>query len=436
MERLGDARKRLWQNLIKIDEATGHGFSKAVSKLYASWLRTARLKQDATLEMDEDDSSIIEWGGFRINLPQLKNWVIHRIGKLPREHRVALIRACEQYLTFNDLQAAELCRQLFQDSHSARSFMKMFRKTLTQGVMGWKPLIMDSRAAADRWSAEEIQRLLKEFFDPIEYAYLWLRLSKFTDTQEQLESRLRAQEEGLRIPRGSNKKYVKWLKNTEDAEEHARMMILLQRTQELDLIEWRSIREEAYERFGKAKYKELLRRRADLTPETPKGSIPRFERKKVMFGAMKEEKDGLTLEWERRLPAIYDALSSGQNESTVLSELVLLSKEEKKMKCIRKAIQNSEAEWDEMTEQMCNGSGLVSYLDHWNLPEEIQAHCYQIVKDVCTPMEEKMQEEPIQTGMKLLTELLSVTPLVANVSAISLWINPECALTQKNSTRR
>jgi hypothetical protein len=137
MTKMGDVRRKLWHELIEIEEATGHGLSKAVSKLYASWLRTARMKQDATLEVDEDDNSIIEWGGgIRISLPQLKNWVIFQIGKLPREHRVALIRCCEQYPSFNDLQAAELCRQLFQDSHSARSFMKLFRKALITGVMG------------------------------------------------------------------------------------------------------------------------------------------------------------------------------------------------------------------------------------------------------------------------------------------------------------
>jgi hypothetical protein len=209
----------------------------------------------------------------------------------------------------------------------------------------------------------------------------------------------------LSIPRGARKKYVKWLKNTEDAEEHARLMILLQRTHELDLIEWRAIREEAYERFGKARYKELLRKRADLTPEVPKGSIPRFERKKVSFGAMKEEKDGLTLEWEKRLPAIYEALSSNQNEGVVLRELVHLSKEEEKMRRIRKTIQGSEAEWDNIIEQMCSGGRLLNYLKHWSLPKEIQAHCFRIVEDLCRPLEEKMQEEPVQTGMKLLPEL-------------------------------
>jgi hypothetical protein len=59
-ERKGDVKGKLWHELIRIEEATGHGLSKAVSRLYANWLRTARSKQDATLEIDEDDHSVIE----------------------------------------------------------------------------------------------------------------------------------------------------------------------------------------------------------------------------------------------------------------------------------------------------------------------------------------------------------------------------------------
>jgi hypothetical protein len=83
MSKMGDVRRKLWYELIRIEEATGHGLSKAVSKLYASWLRTAKMRQDATLEVDEDDASVIEWGSIRINLPQLKNWVIFQLGSSP-----------------------------------------------------------------------------------------------------------------------------------------------------------------------------------------------------------------------------------------------------------------------------------------------------------------------------------------------------------------
>jgi hypothetical protein len=76
MTKMGDVRRKLWYELIGIEEATGHGLSKAVSKLYTSWLRTARTRQDAMLEVDEDDGSIIEWGGIRINLPHLEHCLV------------------------------------------------------------------------------------------------------------------------------------------------------------------------------------------------------------------------------------------------------------------------------------------------------------------------------------------------------------------------
>jgi hypothetical protein len=231
-------------------------------------------------------------------------------------------------------------------------------------------------------------------------------MSKFADTQEQLESRLRALEEGIHIPQGSQKKYVHWLENTNDAKEHAKMMILLQRTRELEVHEWRAIREQAYERFGKEEYKELLQSRAELIPEVPKGSVPRFERKKVMFGAMKEEQDDLTPEWEKRLPAIYEALNSGQDKAAVLRELVHFSEGEKRMRRVRKAIRETEAEWKVIVEQILETENALSW-DEWSLPMEIRDRCSQIVKDVCAPMEEVLKSDSMRAGMKLLPELLA-----------------------------
>jgi hypothetical protein len=404
IERMGDVRRKLWHELIKIEETTGHRLSKAVYKLYASWLRSARLKQEATLEVDEEDHSIIEWGGIRINLPQLKNWVIHRIGKLPRDHRVALIRCCEQYLTLNDLQAAELCRQPFRDSHSGRSFMKLFRKTLTQGVMGWKPLIMALRAAADRWTAEEIRRLLKEFFDPNGYAFLWLRMSKFADTQGQLEARLQAQEAGIHLPKGNQKKYVKWLKLTNDAFEHAKMMILLQRTQELDINPWREIREQAYERFGRTEYKKLLQERGDTIPDPPKGSIPQFGRKKILFGAMKEEQDGLTPEWERRLPEIYEILRSERDWTDLLEKLIRPPEELQKMKCIRKGVKLADDEWLQAVDQMRQNRNAAGF-NRGNLDNEIEYRCIWEAERICPT--EASKADPIREGMRTLPELMA-----------------------------
>jgi hypothetical protein len=401
VSKVGDVRRKLWHELIRIEDTTGHGLSKAVSKLYATWLRTVRLNQDATLEVDEDDSSVIEWGGIRINLPQLRNWVVFQIGKFPREHRVALIRCCKQILSFNDLQAAELCRQLFHDSHSARRFMKLFRKTPMTGVMGWRPLIMALRAAVDRWSVAEMKRPLKGFFDPDEYAILWLRLSKFADTKDQLESRLRAQEDGIRLPRGDQKEYIKWLKNTHEASEFAKMMIALQRTQELDINEWREIQEQVYERFGKEIYKKLLQERDESISEILKGSIPEFYRKRVAFGALKEEQDELTPEWEKRLPEIYEALRSGRDQTEILEDLLHQSESEKKMKRVRKTIRRADEEWFSAIEQVKESD------DNWGLlrcflSEEIRNRWGQAVKVLDEQLECALNIDPIRGGMKAL----------------------------------
>lgn len=63
---MGDVRRKLWHERIRIEEVTGHGLSKAVSKLYASWLRTARMKQHATLrtcsaDPEEQGDMTPEW---------------------------------------------------------------------------------------------------------------------------------------------------------------------------------------------------------------------------------------------------------------------------------------------------------------------------------------------------------------------------------------
>jgi hypothetical protein len=227
--------------------------------------------------------------------------------------------------------------------------------------MGWKPLIMALRAAVTRWTAEEMKRLMKEFFDPHEFAYLWGRLSRFTDTKEQLESRLQIQEEGIKLPQGNQKKYVKWLKNTSNASEHAKMMILLQRRQELNIHEWREIRERAYARFGKEEYKKLLQERDESIPEVPKGSIPSFDGKRVIFGAMKEEEAEVTPEWARVFPEVYESLRTGEGYEDALRRVLSATEEEAKMKRIRKNLNKENENWDQMTKVMTKlgcGEGL------------------------------------------------------------------------------
>jgi hypothetical protein len=126
------------------------------------------------------------------------------------------------------------------------------------------------------------------------------------------------------------------------------MMILLQRTQELDIHEWREIREQAYTRFGKEEYKKLLQERDERTPDIPRGSIPTFDGKRIMFGAMKEEHAEMTPEWSQILPEVYEGLKNGQNCTELLQKLLSATEEEAKMKKIRKCIRMKEEDWEKL----------------------------------------------------------------------------------------
>jgi hypothetical protein len=153
-------------------------------------------------------------------------------------------------------------------------------------------------------------------------------MSKFTETRLQLEARVEANDEWPILPKGDEGKYVKWLKNTSDAQQYARMMALLQRTQELGLNEWRELRERAYERFGKDLYKSLLAQRHRETPVLPPNPGPTFARKQVMFGALMEEKHEITPEWQGELKEKYESIRTGET----LYRIRNLDKEATKMK--------------------------------------------------------------------------------------------------------
>jgi hypothetical protein len=113
IQQLAEATGKFWQKLIQVKEATGNSSSKAVAKLYANWFRSARNRKDATLEVDEDDMSIIESQVIRIDLTQLKNWVVRHIASLPQKHCISMIKCCKRYLNLNEAQAAALCRTFF-----------------------------------------------------------------------------------------------------------------------------------------------------------------------------------------------------------------------------------------------------------------------------------------------------------------------------------
>jgi hypothetical protein len=215
--------------------------------------------------------------------------------------------------------------------------------------MGWRALVTALLAAADRWSVGEVKRLLKKFFDPSEFAILWHRMSRATETRAQLETRPQAQEEGLLLPKGDQGKYIKWLKKTIDAAEHAKMMILLQRTQELDINEWRTIREH---------YKGLLKQREEQIPEIPRGSVPTFTRKKIMFGALMEGKHEITPEWQAELKDIYESIRRNEDPRHVLQRITSITEGQMKMKLIRRTIQRGNIEWSRERQKTIQDLGM------------------------------------------------------------------------------
>jgi hypothetical protein len=210
---------------------------------------------NAALEAEDD---IISWQGIRTDLEQTKDWVTYRLESIPVEHRTKLVKKYEDYLHFSDAQRSEICRvTLFEKSQSPRTFMKLYRKALQVVILEWNPMVEALREAAKRWTPKVVQKCVKTYFNRQEYQDLWHSLNMFASMDEHLESRLIAKGEGLHIPQGNDGKYVKWLKHERNPEEHAHMMVFLQRAQQLDVNEWRETREKAYKRFGKDQYKAL-----------------------------------------------------------------------------------------------------------------------------------------------------------------------------------
>jgi hypothetical protein len=117
------------------------------------------------------------------------------------------------------------------------------------------------------------------------------------------------------------------------------MMTLLQRTQELDVNEWRDLREKAYERFGREKYKKRLKERDQSTPKLRLQANNRFARKQNMLGAIKKEKTGLNQEWQVPLTEVYRGLGKeGVKPMEILRKLSLQSGQQMNLKIICKEL--------------------------------------------------------------------------------------------------
>jgi hypothetical protein len=94
------------------------------------------------------------------------------------------------------------------------------------------------RSAALKWGVVVSTSSTKEFFDQQWYRTPWRRMNMFDDVESQLKNRLEGKELGLSLPSGNEKMHHKSLKHIDAPEEHARAMVLLQRTQELSEQDW------------------------------------------------------------------------------------------------------------------------------------------------------------------------------------------------------
>jgi hypothetical protein len=346
-------RRKLWNELTKIENTSGGGLSKSVEKLYASWLKRED-QMNATLEAGDD---MILWQRIRINLEKPKDLVVHRLETIPIEHRIKLGKKCENYLHFIDAQRSELWRvTLFGEAQSPRSFMKLYRKALQVGILGWNPMVEALREAARRWSPSVVQKYGKTYFNQQEYQELWHGLSMFTPMDEELESRLIEKVEGIALPQGNDAKFVKWPKHEQNQRDHAHMMRMLQRTQQLDINEWREPREQAYRRFGNDRYKALLQERDMQTPQirATARNVPmaEFVRKQAIFGALQEEKPEMTPEWRKSLREICNQIEKGIQPDEIRRVIQMEPGQRQKLKFVRKKLWEEPQEWREAREDM------------------------------------------------------------------------------------
>jgi hypothetical protein len=184
------------------------------------------------------------------------------------------------------------------------------------------------------------------------------------------------------------------------------MMVLLQRTQQLDVNEWRELREQAYERFGKDLYKRLLQIRDEETPVLLKGSIPSFDRKRIMFGAMKEERGAQTPEWVSQLPEVYEALRSKGDPTETLSKLLRRSDDDMKMRHIRRTTGKNEEDWNQAYRQM-EADREDDGFKRYNLQHEVKERWERLEESIYERTIKALEVDPIREGVKLIPDLLA-----------------------------
>jgi hypothetical protein len=107
-------RGRLWRQLVNLTNRMGEGVSKTMSKLYHRWFKTARLGRDASLELDYEYVEF-SWNGIRLDIDQLKEWLVRHIISKPLEHRSDMISKCQKFLSFQSDQQVVRSFVLFSD---------------------------------------------------------------------------------------------------------------------------------------------------------------------------------------------------------------------------------------------------------------------------------------------------------------------------------
>jgi hypothetical protein len=72
----------------------GKRISQTCPHLYLKWFKAARLR-GRELEAEDEEYEQIFWRGVKINLEQLKDWVVRHIESEPMEHRISMVKHCE-----------------------------------------------------------------------------------------------------------------------------------------------------------------------------------------------------------------------------------------------------------------------------------------------------------------------------------------------------
>jgi hypothetical protein len=145
------------------------------------------------------------------------------------DHRIDMVLKCQKFLSFTSEQLIRLQHSIFFDPQKdIRRFVRLFRKAIERQVFSWNSMAIILRSAVEKWGAQIMKSTTKEFFNRDENRTLSCRLG----------NRLEARELGLPLSHGHAWMYFKWLKHMRDPVDHARAMVLLQRTQELSRSDW------------------------------------------------------------------------------------------------------------------------------------------------------------------------------------------------------